>query len=468
MPQAFRAAESQALHTTRIISTKRTKPPVTEFEIILYDRPHYIPNQTPPQPPITLVPPRDTDAFIVDKVVTPFDVPPEQEQTVQRVLNYVVGWPDLPYVRYLVPCSQVLDYVSPRALEEWEYVHVVRQRAQKEETELVRQRKGTKRSRENSSNILDAREEQQKPQRQSRRSPKANISAPSGRYRARGPHKRRNRSLLAKRVKNATEPSAMATDVSTASVIAAGEAVEPQHPPPAHIIAQSIPSFATGSQRIGLSLTRPFQRLAEIPPIELPNKGAESVATADIGTTTACSDAEDVDMANTNDGWLEEDELAITGNGVVREPTQRKIAGISSQDISQSARHISYRTLSHVPIQWEPRLTPIPLPKLPGMPSPQRQASGNSSAGAAMHVSQPWENGERPTDDNSAKPKDAESEDVYEVDRLEDDWISADDGNSKSQPTRLFLVRWKGDWPPDQNPTWEPQRTYPHAWSGNI
>lgn len=47
----------------------------------------------------------------------------------------------------------------------------------------------------------------------------------------------------------------------------------------------------------------------------------------------------------------------------------------------------------------------------------------------------------------------AEAEQVWEVKRLEGDRIFEIDG----QPVRHFKVRWEGDWPPDQNPTWEPE-----------
>ncbi len=42
----------------------------------------------------------------------------------------------------------------------------------------------------------------------------------------------------------------------------------------------------------------------------------------------------------------------------------------------------------------------------------------------------------------------------WAVDRLEDDkYEVAEDGTR----TRYFLVRWEGDWPPEENPSWEPE-----------
>ncbi|KAH6648257.1 hypothetical protein BKA67DRAFT_574178 [Truncatella angustata] len=48
-------------------------------------------------------------------------------------------------------------------------------------------------------------------------------------------------------------------------------------------------------------------------------------------------------------------------------------------------------------------------------------------------------------------------EPVWVVKRLEEDQIVDDHG----QVQRYFKVRWAGDWPPDQNPTWEPESNLP-------
>lgn len=53
----------------------------------------------------------------------------------------------------------------------------------------------------------------------------------------------------------------------------------------------------------------------------------------------------------------------------------------------------------------------------------------------------------------------AETEQQWEVKRLEGDKIFDIDG----QPVRHFKVRWEGDWPPDQNPTWEPEENISRA-----
>ncbi|CAJ2501362.1 Uu.00g042150.m01.CDS01 [Anthostomella pinea] len=50
-------------------------------------------------------------------------------------------------------------------------------------------------------------------------------------------------------------------------------------------------------------------------------------------------------------------------------------------------------------------------------------------------------------------PPPKEDEPVWEVKRLEGDKVVEIDGAR----VRYFIVRWEGNWPPDQNPTWEPE-----------
>ncbi len=41
--------------------------------------------------------------------------------TSRRLIHYHIGFTDLPAAKLLVPCHKVLEYVSPRELEDWEY-----------------------------------------------------------------------------------------------------------------------------------------------------------------------------------------------------------------------------------------------------------------------------------------------------------------------------------------------------------
>lgn len=73
----------------------------------------------PPLAPITLVPPRDSTAYIIARFSV--NIPNENGKLAHKRLRYLVKWPDRPAATLNVDATRVLDYVSPRELEEWEH-----------------------------------------------------------------------------------------------------------------------------------------------------------------------------------------------------------------------------------------------------------------------------------------------------------------------------------------------------------
>ena len=66
-----------------------------------------------------------------------------------------------------------------------------------------------------------------------------------------------------------------------------------------------------------------------------------------------------------------------------------------------------------------------------------------------------------------APTKDSMTVSEKEAEQEEDEWVVKqveDDGYHEIEgvgPVRYFKVRWEGDWPPDQNPSWEPEENLP-------
>ena len=111
----------------------------TAIEIPLPSIRRYVPGSGPPPPRITLAPPRDSTAYIIDQYV----LPPLKDttETTRRLLHYHIGFTDLPSVKLVIPCHKALDYVSPRELEDWEY----RNTETKEQEKAQRVTEGKKR-----------------------------------------------------------------------------------------------------------------------------------------------------------------------------------------------------------------------------------------------------------------------------------------------------------------------------------
>ncbi|EAQ92934.1 hypothetical protein CHGG_01169 [Chaetomium globosum CBS 148.51] len=99
-----------------------TPPPTgrkTTIEVPIHAIRKYVPGSGPPPPRIALTPPRDSTGYIIDQFILPTDK--DMTTTARRLVHYHVGFTDLPAVKLLIPCHKVLDYVSPRELEDWEY-----------------------------------------------------------------------------------------------------------------------------------------------------------------------------------------------------------------------------------------------------------------------------------------------------------------------------------------------------------
>ncbi|KAK3300737.1 uncharacterized protein B0H64DRAFT_314996 [Chaetomium fimeti] len=100
----------------------------TTIEIPLHSIRKYVPGSGPPPPRISLVPPRDSTAYIIDQFILPTDK--DMTETSRRLVHYHIGFTDLPAVKLLIPCNKVLDYVSPRELEDWEYQNLEKKQEQ--------------------------------------------------------------------------------------------------------------------------------------------------------------------------------------------------------------------------------------------------------------------------------------------------------------------------------------------------
>ncbi|KAK7730576.1 hypothetical protein SLS53_008966 [Cytospora paraplurivora] len=118
---------------------KRELPPM-QFEIpIISQPPKYNPGSGPPPAHVNLRLEHDTDAFIIDRIVLPLEPFTQRNDPRQRRVYYIIGWPDLRAARPVIDATKVLEYVSPRTLEDWEYQDALRREEAKEAEERATQ-----------------------------------------------------------------------------------------------------------------------------------------------------------------------------------------------------------------------------------------------------------------------------------------------------------------------------------------
>ncbi|KAK6953976.1 hypothetical protein Daesc_003938 [Daldinia eschscholtzii] len=100
--------------------------------------PPYRPGDGPPLAPLGILPEHDTDAFIVDKRVLPGTAPNGE---LKLYMYYIVGWPDLPAARVSILATDIYNYVSPRAVEDYEYKALLERDEEDERREAEQKRK---------------------------------------------------------------------------------------------------------------------------------------------------------------------------------------------------------------------------------------------------------------------------------------------------------------------------------------
>ncbi|KAM0242068.1 hypothetical protein ACHAP5_007466 [Fusarium lateritium] len=100
----------------------------SRIEVHLHSKPRdYVPGSGPPLQQIGLLPPKDSTAYILERIILPSPGLAADGQPLPRRMTYIVAWHDLPAAQMLVPAMDVLEYVSPRELEDWEYANTEEQ-----------------------------------------------------------------------------------------------------------------------------------------------------------------------------------------------------------------------------------------------------------------------------------------------------------------------------------------------------
>ncbi|RDA94737.1 hypothetical protein CP533_6782 [Ophiocordyceps camponoti-saundersi (nom. inval.)] len=373
--------------------------------------PPYQPGSGPPLQRIHLLPPRDSTAYIVERILLPSPGPAADGKPLPKRMAYIVGWTDLPAASVSVPAMEVLQYVSPRALEEWEA---------NMELELDKERR-----------ILVEEKESVGTQKKARPPAHTNIE-----------------SAAVADIEEDTQPHSMLPAMSLSAM-----------------------SLSTPKKR-RLEDFEGFTDYEEGSPSGQLTR--ESAWREDQGDTITVN----TNVPNaTGSGWPsaeeeeEEENDAEEGFGPIRNqgmPT--KIRPFASASATQYSSLLSTQTLTSGknPSQaTSGGFTPFNQNRRYSMPQASRLSSVPSPAAAAKSKKQ-----SKPRKESSATKKKAtkvaagpapamaaavEQQDwgvktILDADLFEVEGIGL---------VRYFQVLWEGDWPPDQNPTWEPEENIP-------
>ncbi|KAH8173570.1 chromo (CHRromatin organization MOdifier) domain-containing protein [Sarocladium implicatum] len=457
-----------ASHTTRDSRPAQTTKSTPRLVVELRSRPAlYAPGSGPPLLPVTLLPPKDSTAFIVDRILLASPGLAKDGKPLPRRMTYIVGWHDLPAARNLVPAMKILDYVSPWALEDWEYNF---------EEELEQER----------NTLLDEKAKEKAAQAL------ATKSAPTG-----SGKKRRGRPPTHKH----TQIKAGAVAVAETEEDGARARLK------AGTMSLSTPKKMRMADFDGLSG-------AEGSPSRQSRRGfASDVEMMDVekAITEAVSRDEAQPLERSVPGLLDDEVIPAQIPSLKPAPLslkprtsaqyeQRTLpnmfnAWAARGGVSSAASYTSSRAPIPSSVQALPPLRPshtVPPGRAPSynplnsQTMESRPASSSSlPAPATDLLEQPPvpsapESSTTPRPKSSDRPKadvttskphrktkkkkppllDENGVPVWTVKRIEDEAVFEIEGQGLKT---LYKVRWEGDWPPEENPTWEPAENLPKS-----
>ncbi|KAF4954867.1 hypothetical protein FGADI_4969 [Fusarium gaditjirri] len=410
----------------------------SRIEVRLRSKPRdYVPGSGPPLHPISLLPPQDSTAYILERIILPSPGVAADGLPLPRRMTYIVSWTDLPAAHMLVPAMDILEYVSPRKLEEWEFKNTEEQ-LEEETTEKKKAEAG----------------QAAQPKRRGRPPKHSTIETAvvavvedeeavpmKGAMTIKTPTKNRLKDFeglsdeegLARQPQwEMTGDSAETDDqalgghrgtVKDPESAFSGTKIDPSHGTAVDSHAskkshtkgkhfESFPSTGTSSRQGTPQITGIRSKFEGKKKPSRPSKEAQpshGILSGVQGTGSASD-------------WTSQKSLTYSNSGVETPDPESE---------TQTARLIE-EALS---VQKKPpKPTSKPKNRLPKPPEPI------------------------PQEDPSQGDAEETDESGWEVKRLEDMELYDVEGQGL---VRYFLVRWEGDWPPDQNPSWEPESNLP-------
>ncbi|KAI1640129.1 hypothetical protein F4809DRAFT_592743 [Biscogniauxia mediterranea] len=520
-----------------MMERKRDRTSRLEIPIPVKPRP-YRPGDGPALAPLSLTLENDSDAFIIDRHVRP-GAPIGGEMKLE--MYYVVGWPDLPAARVCILATRILDYVSPRTLEDWEYNYSLQQDKQREEEEAAAAAKARRRvEKAAKAKVLDT---------PSTNTPNSGALSVLGKKKRGRPSKAdRSARELAQQtsfggISNAEIPLPPAsksgpslstpkkkrleaetiTDAEDKEEEEVGDAIYKQlcggdsemdiddpneadeigprrfeqtlnHAPTASIAKYAHPFMLRPSpprdrqqdEQKNDSLARkasttPVPVPAYPRPRQNPQKQTSSSPRPKLITSNAVpvipstspnkSTVRETPVPLPANPWSKPDQSSTSPKRNTTPGAAPAYPPILDQNGSKPTPHTPSTLLYYgfTPAgrssgKW-PSVTQTPAS---GDPTPRNSHTGfnhdadaDAAAGGTPARSHKKKKKSKPASvaPNEEGENGADQEPVYAVKRLEGDQVMEVEGRAE----RFFKVRWEGDWPADQNPTWEPEENLPAA-----
>ncbi|PTB66835.1 hypothetical protein BBK36DRAFT_1116933 [Trichoderma citrinoviride] len=371
----------------------------------------YVPGSGPPLQPISLLPPGDSTAYIIERVLLPSPGLAPNGRPLPKRMAYLIGWRDLPAASKVVPAMQVLDYVSPRTLEDFE-----------------------------------ARLEQELDDEKGRLEAelKSDLVAPQAKKKKRGrppAHSQIETAVVAEpetvaQAKSRHKAGVMSLTTPKKARLEEFEWLSDEEGSPSRQIAQEQFQSVHGF----LPTEDDMSEDSESPPPSGPSAPMQNGSQADsiparLGQPSA---------APIQPSTLTRSESSADSSSGSQTPANRSPMPTSSIQRNDQGQQV----LSLPPATQTETVHPQNLPV----------SEAGSIVESTLTKAKPKNSKKRPRPEEDSPPAQAEGETDWVVERIEDVEYYEVEGRGV---VRYFKVSWEGDWPPDQKKTWEPEENIP-------
>lgn len=410
------------------------QPPTSRIAIPLFSKPaDYVPGSGPPLRPISLLPAGDSTAYIIERVLLPSPGPAANGRPLPKRMAYLIGWRDLRAASMLVPAMQVLEYVAPRTLEEFEAK--LEQEVDDEKEKL-------------------------------RNELKSGVAAPlKKRKRGRPPaHSQIKSAVVAEPVaETPTKPrhkkGVISLSTPQKSRLADFEWLSEEDGSPSRQIAeeqfQSLHGFLPDPVEEGSSVagdtSDPLPRDLVHPVRGAPQTDLIHLVRSDLTKQEQLSASPNPEVARIK--------TPISADSGLQTPATNKHSLPTTVAPSVDERNRGKQPLCLPPSLSSPSLL---LPVAQTVQELQKQAEKQNplnNLDEDVKVDQkPKQSKKRRRSDDGTAITETQEDKGWVVERIEDVEYYEVDGHGL---VRYFRVSWEGDWPPDQKRTWEPEENIP-------
>ncbi|PMD19659.1 hypothetical protein NA56DRAFT_690279 [Hyaloscypha hepaticicola] len=393
---------------------RRCKQHLT-FDFVVAERPMYVPGSGPPLAPVTVMPAHDKDGII------------QGEVKMDKKLKYIVGYERHPYLRVSVKPQNILDWVSPRTLEDWEF-EKTKAEYQADEDELLpkilarEQRKKLKELGGKASRASDGPKKTWSRKRKRPPTPEPPFSSVSGRKQRGVDTDDEEAHRISLRRPSLSTPVKQRGLAEVLNLEDSEEEEDSFAEDAAELIDRQLNGTPSGKSKLRVELSRSPATSPDPQPVKSkkpPGFARRETKSGSISSATGARGRETRSSSSSRPP-SRRDSVAATSSRQAR-AIYEKLELLSQAKAGSLADKYAYS----------------------GKPptSSQRQAAANASTG---------DKSETPKHKKSATPEPAEDDDAeYEVDAILDDVYRKD---KKGKLGLWYLIKWVGEW----DNTWEP------------